>query len=1515
MKHGNGTLIAVFALSLLVEFPVSSAVVSQPFIPEGNPAVTIEGLLVDSRGVAVDGDGNVYVADTQNHVVRKFTPQGVPLTVFGRENLAGTQDGGPLDARFARPTRLALDRAGNILVADGGVRNGIVSDGPHRIRLIDTRTLRTTTVADLTTGVESAGAYDVDSGLTVNDPLLLPEIGDIAAHPNGDIFVSATDVGSGRTRQYLVRIRGASRVVIATHSVPIQGTARAGTRGMTIDGRGDVFMMFPDEQPVGIAEVVESIYRFPGGTTVGVTRHYTPGIGPNSVTAVVRAMGSGAGDRLYLSSPSEPVRVISAVQRNTEIDSLLISNPASPQLVEDVAAGPDGTVYVVSRRGPTTNPTRLGKVDRFPGFDVRIGAASGDAVAPTATVAAPRDGDVVTAQVTFRATAADNSGRAQVQFRLDDRPFGPVLTTSPYEISVNPRLLTSGGHQLYAVARDAANNAGVSNVVRFRTLGGRPNLRGEVLASDQNLDSPFGVGTDSSGNVYVADLTRLKKFSPAGELMAQTGPIFQEMAGMGKDSSGRLLLLDRSGDTALRLPRVTVFDPSTDTIRGSFTINTTLAIDPTSVLNVDTGQTENLIVQPLLCNLPPGSCFFLPASATDIAAAPDGDLLVAAAGQLQPVTTSGTDPYLIRIRLSANGSAVLARSGFFSGGRGVAVNSSGEIFTVFPHRQVAGGASPDSLFRFASGVPATRTVALLAFAGPTSGMGMDDADRLYVATQSVIAVFPGNFQGAPTFLEGRNLLFTRDVAVDRQGNVYATSVEQRVFNGVPRLLSRLTRFGEVFTGAAPLDSDGDGIPDDGDGSGFAGDFFCATGRAGDCDDNCPRVANPDQADADGDTAGNACDTSQPVISLDRTSLQFAAVKAGNSSCALTTQTAPQIVRMVQSGTGLITWSAAASDPWISVSPANGAGPASLEVGVKCAAGLPASGSANATITLSVTGAENTPGPINVALTVITPGTSAAPTGFLDTPLDGATGVTGSIPVTGWAIDDIEIVRVRIMRDPTAGEGSSLVFIGNAVLVEGARPDVAAANPSRPRNTRAGWGYLMLTNFLPSQGNGTFRLHAFADDVDGHTTLLGTRTITCANNAATRPFGAIDTPAQGETISGASYANFGWVLARGPALAHPPHGTVQVVIDGIARGAPTGWASRADLSSLFAATTYPGVANALGVSTIDTTTLANGVHTIAWVVTDDQGRADGVGSRFFTVANSGVASAVRAVRPAAVTDQTASITLVAPPLLASVRTDVRSDTQHPDYRLIDEINAAPLSRSTIEGRRGYNFDAPLRPFAFDPNGRHIVHGEELDRVELRLTAGGMGRGDRYTGYMRVGNGIASLPIGSTLEDEAGVFSWQAGVGFAGSYDLVFVRWAGDGAVTRQEVRIILHPAGANRVAPQIVIDTPVANARVSTPFTVAGWALDPGAGTDTGVDTLHVWAYPATGGPPIFLGTAAYGGRRPDVAELFGHRFRNSGYGLSVNGLAAGSYDVAVFAWISARGGFAPARVVRITIED
>lgn len=521
---------------------------------------------------------------------------------------------------------------------------------------------------------------------------------------------------------------------------------------------------------------------------------------------------------------------------------------------------------------------------------------------------------------------------------------------------------------------------------------------------------------------------------------------------------------------------------------------------------------------------------------------------------------------------------------------------------------------------------------------------------------------------------------------------------------------------------------------------------------------------------------------KPTFSVDKSSLVFAATSNG---IAFTSKTGEQIVRLLQNGPGTVTWTAVSNQPWLTVSPASGAGTANLKINVVFASGLAAT--QGGAITITLTGAGNTVGPIAVTLNTVNANTNTAPQGTFDTPIDGTKDISGSIAVTGWAVDDVEVVRVRILRNPVSGEGSDPVFIGNAVLVEGARPDVAATFPNVPKNTVAGWGYLMLTNFLPDLGNGTFTLYAIADDADGHSTLLGTKTITCNNSAAITPTGAIDTPLQGETVSG-FINNFGWVLSPGLRRADPTGGgSVRVVVDGnFLPDLPSGWVSRSDLSDLFKVAEFSGIDHALGVLGIDTTTLANGVHTIAWLVTDNSTppQAAGIGSRYFTVANG--SSSLRLAPDTAgtasvVVKNTAAMTLPA--------------TAHVDApTLAEEIAGVTVDATTIESRKGFDPELPFSKVRMVEK-RATILAEELGRVELRVRGSDGTAGVTLSGYLRGPDGeLGPLPIGSQLDPASGAFTWMPGVGFSGAYDFVFVRWDHGRVIGRQEVRIVLGPRG-------------------------------------------------------------------------------------------------------------------------
>jgi hypothetical protein len=283
-------------------------------------------------------------------------------------------------------------------------------------------------------------------------------------------------------------------------------------------------------------------------------------------------------------------------------------------------------------------------------------------------------------------------------------------------------------------------------------------------------------------------------------------------------------------------------------------------------------------------------------------------------------------------------------------------------------------------------------------------------------------------------------------------------------------------------------------------------------------------------------------------------------------------------------------------------------------------------------------------------------------------------------------------------------------------------------------------------------------------------------------------------------------------------------------------------------------------------------LGNGLHTMAWVVTDNQGSTAGVGSRFFRVFNG------------------SSALVAAPPMTAAAH----------GVSLADEVASAAADTTAIEGRRGLSLEAPYRRYDADAGGRIIVQAEELDRIELKTNGAA-------AGYLLSGTDLRPLPTGSSL-DTSGTFVWQPGPGFVRDYDFAFVRRAG-GRLVRQDVRVVLNPKGSNRVGPQVIVD-------LTGPI-VAGWAADLDSPDDTGIDGLHVWAYPvrASGDTqPIFVDVAAYGGARPDVAAVYGDRFLHSGYGVAVKDLAPGTYDLALFAWSTVKHDFLPAKVVRVEVK-
>lgn len=133
------------------------------------------------EGIATDAGGNVYVADTWNHTIRKITPAGAVTTLAGLAGNFGAADGTNSKAHFNRPAGIAVDSATNIFIADSL---------NHTIRKI-------TPVGQVSTIAGLAGVWGSGDGTNSAARFYLPE--GISIATNGDLFV--TDSGNQTLRK------------------------------------------------------------------------------------------------------------------------------------------------------------------------------------------------------------------------------------------------------------------------------------------------------------------------------------------------------------------------------------------------------------------------------------------------------------------------------------------------------------------------------------------------------------------------------------------------------------------------------------------------------------------------------------------------------------------------------------------------------------------------------------------------------------------------------------------------------------------------------------------------------------------------------------------------------------------------------------------------------------------------------------------------------------------------------------------------------------------------------------------------------------------------------------------------------------------------------------------------------------------------------------------------------------------------------------------------------------------
>jgi hypothetical protein len=183
----------------------------------GRPAFTaLTANLYLPVGIAIDASGNLFIADSNNHRVRKVTPAGVITTVLG------TGVPGSDSTTLAVPTAVAVDTAGNLYIAD---------TFNHRVQKVAAGTGTVTTVAG--TGALGQGA----DGVAANASAL--------AYPYGVAVDSAGALYIADTNNHRVRKVVGGTVTNLAGAVGVPGCTNANLsvpRGLAVSSGGDVFI-------------------------------------------------------------------------------------------------------------------------------------------------------------------------------------------------------------------------------------------------------------------------------------------------------------------------------------------------------------------------------------------------------------------------------------------------------------------------------------------------------------------------------------------------------------------------------------------------------------------------------------------------------------------------------------------------------------------------------------------------------------------------------------------------------------------------------------------------------------------------------------------------------------------------------------------------------------------------------------------------------------------------------------------------------------------------------------------------------------------------------------------------------------------------------------------------------------------------------------------------------------------------------------------------------------------------
>lgn len=522
----------------------------------GDGAAATAARLNFPLGVAVDKDGNLYIADGANNRIRKVTAAtGVITTVAGNGSAGfGGDDGAAISAQLNGPENVAVDKDGNLYIAD--FLN-------HRVRKVATDGKITTLAGTGTPGFNNDGIPAKDARLTNPN--------DVAVDANGNVFIS--DVGNQRVRKVnvsdgTITTAAGSGVAGSTGDGGDATSARLNTAtSIALDAAGNLYIADRGNLRIRRVNASDGIINTIAGGASGFSPDGAVAIGArlNAVTGVaVDSMGV-----VYLTDRDNfrVRKLVSSLSNDNTPPVVVITSPTS-------TASFDAMTGAISLGGTATDNGNIVLI-RWANNRGDNGLAIGSNTW-TIPVVALQSGDN---NITVTAWDANgNAGSAELLVRFnpqqslvtiagtgvtgsggDGGPGTAATLFAPTGITVdgagNIYFTDGSNHRVRKVTPSG-------QITAFAGTGRLGNTGDGGAAIDASMNSPTGIVADGAGNVYISDTGnhRVRKISTDGRIttIAGTGrndfggdggqaldAFFSSPSGLALDGSGNLLIVDR----------------------------------------------------------------------------------------------------------------------------------------------------------------------------------------------------------------------------------------------------------------------------------------------------------------------------------------------------------------------------------------------------------------------------------------------------------------------------------------------------------------------------------------------------------------------------------------------------------------------------------------------------------------------------------------------------------------------------------------------------------------------------------------------------------------------------------------------------------------------------------------------------------------------------------------------------------------------------------------------------------